>query len=523
MSGKALIAVAMAVGLLGLAACGGGGGGGGGGSSSSGATSITVTLSASSGSASVTEGATAASLATTATATGPVPASAVADLQYDKTVFSTVTATAGAGGSYAVSLQTLPNLAGGEYKGTVNFRLCQDTSCANVYAGSAVSYTYDIIVSLQDWTTFQRDAGHRGYVHTSYDSTKFTKLWAWTDPAGNPSGAINAAVTGGNAVYVTSSTGKVYKIDEQSGTSVWSYDASANMNSIGSAAYDNGTIYVPTFDFTSSNGLGNEYGVIWGIDASTGLYKNDYSFAAQWSSWLSPTLYKSVMYFSAGYYGGQVYAYSTTKGTQTWLTSGGGGNAWDRETPAVDDKYVYYYDGTHLEVYNVADGSAVEMISDPNATAYTYSYGGAPIVGSSGDVLALSGTQEQIRKITRFNIATGTVAWGTANGYKTTPAIAGGVIYAARNSPGIVDAINEADGTVAWSWPMPAGNSTFTGNLVVTDNLLFVCTDKNVYAIDLTTHQSVWSYAATGALTISANNILYVASNPGTLTAIKLK
>jgi len=62
---------------------------------------------------------------------------------------------------------------------------------------------------------------------------------------------------------------------------------------------------------------------------------------------------------------------------------------------------------------------------------------------------------------------------------------------------------------------------------VVTNNLVFVSTDANVYAIDLSSHQAVWQYAKPGMLAISGSSILYIATgatlSDGNLVAIKLK
>ena len=54
-----------------------------------------------------------------------------------------------------------------------------------------------------------------------------------------------------------------------------------------------------------------------------------------------------------------------------------------------------------------------------------------------------------------------------------------------------------------------------------------VSTDANVYAIDLSTHQSVWQYGQPGMLAISGGSTLYIATgatiSDGRLVAIRLK
>jgi outer membrane protein assembly factor BamB len=91
-----------------------------------------------------------------------------------------------------------------------------------------------------------------------------------------------------------------------------------------------------------------------------------------------------------------------------------------------------------------------------------------------------------------------------------------------------LDAIDEATGQVLWSWA-PTGNedTTFHRNIVVTRNILFVSTDKSVYALDLATKTPVWSYPQPGMLAISADRTLYIATGAsesnGSLVAVKLK
>jgi outer membrane protein assembly factor BamB len=91
-----------------------------------------------------------------------------------------------------------------------------------------------------------------------------------------------------------------------------------------------------------------------------------------------------------------------------------------------------------------------------------------------------------------------------------------------------LDAIDEATGKVLWSWiPSGTDSTSFHRNIVVTDNLLFVGTDKAVFALDLATKAPVWSYPKPGMLAISAGRTLYIVTgataSDGGLVAIKLK
>jgi len=237
---------------------------------------------------------------------------------------------------------------------------------------------------------------------------------------------------------------------------------------------------------------------------------------------------------------GSVYSYSIFSGELQWEVPAG---AYDQTTPAADAQYAYQYGistgSPALKVFDRMTGATVASIADPFAPSGSgYSMFSAPMLGASGDAIVFSGggfsgygwsSSEQYgsRPLVSYNVAAKAIAWRSANAYLTHPAIANGVIYAARNAPPSLDALSEADGHILWSWTPPAGNTSFHRNTVVTNNLVFVSTDANVYAIDLSTHQAVWQYAKPGMLAISGSSILYIVTgatlSDGNLVAIKLK
>jgi outer membrane protein assembly factor BamB len=208
-------------------------------------------------------------------------------------------------------------------------------------------------------------------------------------------------------------------------------------------------------------------------------------------------------------------------------------------TPAVDDVYAYHYNGNSLFLIDRTTGVTSATIADPFGSNSSYDYHGAPMIGGRNNVFtfaggALSGRassnaeQYAQRVFSSFNIITKSYEWSTSYAYLTAPAVANGVIYAARNSPMSLDAIDEVTGRILWSW-VPTGNvdTSFHRNIVVTRNILFVSTDKTVYALDLATKMPVWSYPKPGMLAISADRTLYIATgaleSDGKLVAVTLK
>ena len=100
-------------------------------------------------------------------------------------------------------------------------------------------------------------------------------------------------------------------------------------------------------------------------------------------------------------------------------------------------------------------------------------------------------------------------------------ALANGMIYIASGDgtqgPGIVStvtALNVTDGIGGWTWSPPDSSfGVVVNNMIVTNNLLFASTNKGVYAVDLTTHKTVWTLPVPGYhMAISPTGMLYIAS-----------
>jgi hypothetical protein len=410
------------------------------------------------------------------------------------------------------------------------------TATSGNISGSTQANAFQPSTPSPDWVTFQGDAGHSGFVNAQFDPILFTPIWTWSAPpnTGGNLVHINSVATGTGKVFVTKDIyfdqAALYALNEADGTVSWIY-AFGTMASEGPPAVANGNVFVPTTD-------PGEQCVAWAIDATLGTYQFKMPSTCQWSAFFAPTALGGSVLQASEY--GSVYSYSIFSGGLQWEVPAG---AYDQTTPAADAQYAYQYGiGTGspaLKVFDRMTGATVASIADPFAPASSgYSMFSAPMLGANGDAIVFSGggfsgygwsSSEQYgsRPLVSYNITGKTIAWRSANAYLTHPAVANGVIYAARNAPPALDALSEADGHILWSWTPPAGNTSFHRNTVVTNNLVFVSTDANVYAIDLNTHQAVWHYAKPGMLAISGSSILYIATgatlSDGNLVAIKLK
>jgi outer membrane protein assembly factor BamB len=448
--------------------------------------------------------------------------------------FSTPNSTSGSlGAAFTFNFYTLPTITAGTQTGTIEVRACKDPSCVEPYSGASATVGYTLnVAAVTDWETHQRDSTHRGYIPIWLDPSRFAKAWEWSrEPDPEPIGGINAVVTSNGKVYLTKDVyfgqGILHALNESDGTETWRVSF-GQVPALNPPAVSQGIVYAAV--------TGHQDTFLWAFNANTGAFLRKSAFDGQWPHELAPTVYGDQVYTGGGYYGGVTYSFSTTDGSRTWAHPAGG--VWDMFTPAVDDLYVYHHNGGALFLIDRTTGVS-SSITDPFGSTSGYAYHGAPMIGGRNNVVAFAGgafsgrassnvEQYDQRVFSSFNINTKSYEWSTSHAYLTAPAVAKGVIYAARNSPMSLDAIDEATGQTIWSWaPTGNGDTSFHRNIVVTRNILFASTDRAVYALDLTTKVPVWSYPMPGMLAISADRTLYIATgaqaSDGRLVAVKLK
>jgi outer membrane protein assembly factor BamB len=383
-----------------------------------------------------------------------------------------------------------------------------------------------------DWQGHQGNAAHTGYVPVTLDPARFAPAWEWRRGTTGVLGAINAVVTEKGRVFVTdddyfSPVTSLYALDEADGMLAWRHDF-IDAPALNPPGVANGIVYAAT--------TGHSATFLWAFRTSDGAPVFKSAFDGQWPHVLAPTVQGGRVFTNGGYFGGGVYAFDAASGARQWAEFSGDE---DMSTPAVDATHAFHYDGSALVAYAVATGQKVATIPDAGALDFFYSYHGAPILGSADHIMAFSGgafsgrassstEQYNSRALVNFSLAGRSVRWRTADTYLTQPAVANGVVYAARNIPSkSLDAIDESTGRVLWSWSGTEQDREFHRNVLVTRNLVFVSTDVAVHAIDLASRQRVWTYPAPGMLALSAAGMLYIVEgareSTGRLIAIRVK
>ncbi len=450
-----------------------------------------------------------------------------------------VAVTANADGSYALALATVNNTSRGHYAGDITLKLCADQACATPQSVASVTVPYDLNVvaygtawpgdklttitpwtDVPDWSTFQGNPGHTGYVPVEIKPEQVLPRWkagATNSAAVSTYGyGYMATLTAANGLFYGAGDNMLKARKEYDGTLAWSYSlAGLSYPSVNPPAVANGTVYM------TGGPQGSTY--MYGFDAATGNVKFKSPLGSQWdSSSLAPVVLDDIVYSAASGYG-NMYAFKPT-GEQQFMASIPQVAIW---SPAVDASSVYVYSGSVMTILDRKSGTVQGTIRDVNANTYYSQLNGAPVLGASGNVFAANystaSNSSTGNELLKFNTAKSFIDWRIKGSYPLTPAYASGVVYAQNLSPYRIEARAEADGALLWSWvPGPAAETGWSGEPVVTKNLLFVSASKATYAIDLKTRKVVWSYPMAGRLALTRSGILYI-QNQEAVVAFNVK
>jgi hypothetical protein len=444
---------------------------------------------------------------------------------------------------YTLALTVSKTLAPGHYSGSVTLSLCSDSACAQPepVPSVAVPFGIDVLSSnspwlgdhlttlspwsaVADWTMFQGNAAHTGYVPVDVDPNQFSTRWRVPAFPAADSSYIHMPAMAGGELFISGGN-ILYARRESDGTLVWQHDFSGlAFPSVNPPSVANGVVYVAAGQQTST--------YMFGFNAADGTLLFQSPMSSQWEHYLAPTVGPQGIYTNAGEYGG-LYAFSPS-GQQRFFASMGQTSEW---TAAVDASHVYAYtngepgtggSGGGLTVLDPDTGAVQAFITDPTFVNASYEIRGSPVLGAPGSVFAANYANSSLDgsgsgdTLLDFDLALNSIAWRIAGDYPSTPAYNAGVLYVANNNPRRLEARAEADGSLLWFWTPEGGDTGFVSEVLLTNNMILVSTDVAIYAIDTTSHQAVWSYPLSGRLALSQNGILYI-EGASPLTAINLK
>ncbi|MEJ5999408.1 outer membrane protein assembly factor BamB family protein [Paucibacter soli] len=432
------------------------------------------------------------------------------------------------GTSLSATLFLNSTLAPGSYAGNLELHVCKDLPCTQEVSGSPVLVPYSITLKaainlsplaraagVGEWAQHQANAAHTGYLPLTLDASKFNRRWRWTVPpsestgSSGGAGAIQPVVTSNGTVYAQTSgyfqSATLYALSEHDRSVRWKKEF-GTVFAVNPPSTDGGQVYLAS--------SGHQDTFMWSFDGSTGAINFRTAFGSQWEHYLAPAIANGSVYTNGGSYGG-LLSFKAGDGTLEWFANL---SQYDQWTPAVDANYAYAFMPNGLNVIKVAGGSSAFVIADPNNSLQAYSVNGAPMLIGPGNVVVVNGSggSGSINRLVNFDIAARSVKWSIPGSFTQAPAFAKGVIYAVNGAQ--VEARSDADGSRLWAWapdeasvdPFRADYGSAARNLVVTDNLLFVSTASKVYALSLSSHQTVWSFPKPGRLALSPNGVLYI-------------
>ena len=441
-------------------------------------------------------------------------------------------------GTFTLEFATSTAATAAEYSGAATLKLCSDSDCNNAQPVSSVSTNYDIRVmsptsnwpgdnqtaltawaNVLDWQTFQGNSAHTGFVPVTISPDQLITRWqhgVTTNQYFNE--LVNlATVTTYNGMYYIAGGNALEARKELDASLVWRYDFSGlAFPSANPPAVSNGIVYIAAGQQSST--------YMFAFDAVSGSLIFKSQMSSQWENYLAPTIGPDGVYTNAGTYGG-MYGFGFA-GQQLFFTQLDQQSAW---TPAADENTVYAYFGSRLSLIDPLTGQVKGSIVDPTFTNYIYVVGGSVVLGTANSAFAAAYDNSWLNgggignSLIHFNTQALTVDWQSAGDYPATPAYNAGVLYAVNNNPMRLEARSETDGSLLWNWVPPAsGDVGFKSEVLLTKNLAFVSTNLSTYAVDITTHKTVWSYPVTGNLALSSNGVLYL-EGINTLTAVNAK
>jgi hypothetical protein len=364
------------------------------------------------------------------------------------------------------------------------------------------------------WPMYQANARHDGYIPVVFDPTHYGLLWeAQLSPEGHPVNPVTAAdrrVFASLLIYFDGGIDHFFALDGSDGSVLWS-KGYGSLFSVNPPAYADGKVYIQVGNHGDDTHL-------YQYDAASGALLEDGPFLAQWERYFAPTIVDGRVYIDGGYYGGMYcFDFQQVPSEQWFLEL----NQYDQWTPAVDGQYAYTYTGEYSPKVSIVDaltGLELWSIPDPNFDWNGWSMNLAPVLGGNDDLLAAQGG-----RLLSFDLVAHTIRYEIADDFSGQVSARQGVVYVVNH--GNLEARDQLSGAFQWSWAPPAGWEV-TGTMILTDAHAIVGLretsspyDTATYAVDLVSHQDVWTYPVGGHLAWS-EGILYIARDDGYLTAL---
>lgn len=438
-------------------------------------------------------------------------------------------------GRYVATLTTSKTLPSGRHQGSLEVHVCPVQNCAQEFAGSPVRLPYDLTVGVTpnlvpltplagagDWGMRQANAAHTGHVPATLNAATFSTRWRWIAPEASP--RLSPVVTAGEMVYVSaegsiSGPNRLIALRESDAGEAWRMEFGVVGGLNEPAVASDGSVYVAT----------SGAGTLWAFDATSGAQRFSTGFGSDSHEQFAPVVSGGGVYLptDAG-----LRRFDAATGNLTWTATDAisGFGEW---APAIDDSRAYVAMRGSLQAQQISDGSTAWTNLLDNYYPAVGTMQVVPVLAGAAGVITRNhdpGLINAANSLSRVDAATGTKVWSVSGVFVTDPVVAGDVVYIANRAPVQLEARSLATGALLWQWTPPdPAESGFIGNLLVTNNLLFLSTTARTHAIDLATHASVWQYGKPGHKAMSRNGVMYIVTSYASgildrgLTAINLR
>jgi outer membrane protein assembly factor BamB len=351
---------------------------------------------------------------------------------------------------------------------------------------------------LSQAVTYQIDYAHSGNaVFPNPITFPSSATWSTTLNGATSYPSISYPLIAGGMVYVTTSGlslgggtygAWLYALDEQTGHIVWGPIALSSDYSTSASAYDHGKIFVINYD-----------GLLRSFDAATGTPGWSTQLPGQWAFTSPPTAINGIVYVGGAGSGGTLYAVDEATGNVLWTATVWNG---DYSSPAVssDGVFVSY----PCQVYKF----------DPITGTSLWHYSG-PCEGGGGETSVYANGLLYVRDFINFNSPFGQI-------YDATSGTRVGTFNVGTSQVGPIPAIGTTTGFFLNSGSLQAIDLTshnilwsFTGDgslvsdpIVINQDVIVGSSSGNVYAIDATTGLQIWKGNAGSAIAGNDNHAL---------------
>lgn len=394
-----------------------------------------------------------------------------------------------------------------------------------------------------DWEGTNGNAAHTGSVPVSLNTAAFSRRWTWQYDSADKFNQVSPVLAANGLVYFSMNQAGVDSQDPKKTIYTNTLTALSELDSTVQWRTSQAPgIFLGAPGVSGTRLAMTDTSKVYTFDAISGAKLADAKqpqspgVLVSGSPLTAPTLAGGNVYV-----GGNADLMSADASTAQNLWSSSLGlpiaASVDEWTPALTASTVYSNTAGTLRAFNRIDGKqqwnlAVpgQVLSGLNKTSLRQ----APVLPDDHTVLLLNqrapAGSSTDNSLSLVDTDSRQLRWTVNGQFTTQPVTAQGVLYVGNQATAALEARSIATGAVLWSWPLSTvKEERFGGDLIVTNNLLFIAGESGTYALDLASQKIVWSYRVGGKLALSRNGVLYIrtvtANSTGvaSLTAINLR